>query len=101
MCTQMNTAVPQTPLHSVRILREEHDAWSDMQAEMSNALATMRVDNDLQLKNLKTSSNALLDKRRAKAGGKGPSPISLGGGGGTATTVGGDAAAQTAKAAAS
>ncbi|GAU93692.1 hypothetical protein RvY_05590 [Ramazzottius varieornatus] len=61
-----HTAVPQTPLYSLQILQEEQDVWPEMQEEMSNALATMRVDTDqhVQLKNLEKSTNPLLAKRR-------------------------------------
>lgn len=59
------TEVPQTPLHSVRILREEGDAWPEVQEEMTRSLATMRVDYDsIHLKNLEISNNPLLSKRR-------------------------------------
>ena len=62
----MHTAVPQTPLYSLQVLQEEQDVWPEMQEEMSNALATMRVDTDqhVQLKNLEKSTNPLLAKRR-------------------------------------
>ncbi|GIY84989.1 MAP kinase-activated protein kinase 2, partial [Caerostris extrusa] len=59
------TEVPQTPLHSIRILKEEESAWPDVQEEMTRSLATMRVDYDtVHLKNLDKSNNTLLNKRR-------------------------------------
>ncbi|KAL8563770.1 MAP kinase-activated protein kinase 2 [Nucella lapillus] len=69
-----NTLVPQTPLMSARVLREEEDVWMDVQEEMTNALATMRVDYDqvVNIKTLSQSNNALLKKRQRK--GKAPSP---------------------------
>lgn len=62
------TEVPQTPLHSVRVLREEGDQWPEVQEEMTQALATMRVDYDtIQLKKLADTNNRLLSKRRQQA----------------------------------
>uniref|UniRef100_A0A131XEN3 non-specific serine/threonine protein kinase n=1 Tax=Hyalomma excavatum TaxID=257692 RepID=A0A131XEN3_9ACAR len=59
------TEVPQTPLYSVRVLREEGDQWPEVQEEMTQALATMRVDYDtVQLKQLADTNNRLLSKRR-------------------------------------
>lgn len=40
------TAVPQTPLHTGRVLREAEEAWPEVQEEMTRSLATMRVDYD-------------------------------------------------------
>lgn len=57
--------VPQTPLHSVHVLKEEEAAWPEVQEEMTRSLATMRVDYDaVHLKNLENSNNPLLNKRR-------------------------------------
>ncbi|CAN7988138.1 unnamed protein product, partial [Ixodes hexagonus] len=62
---QKYTEVPQTPLYSVRVLREEEDQWPEVQEEMTQALATMRVDYDtVQLKKLADTNNRLLSKRR-------------------------------------
>ncbi|KAG8170984.1 hypothetical protein JTE90_013844 [Oedothorax gibbosus] len=59
------TEVPQTPLYSVKVLKEEEYAWPDVQEEMTRSLATMRVDYDaVHLKNLDKSNNSLLSKRR-------------------------------------
>lgn len=59
--------VPQTPLHTSRILREEGDLWQEVQDEMTRSLATMRVDYDtLQIKALDSANNSLLSKRRKK-----------------------------------
>ncbi|XP_076358675.1 MAP kinase-activated protein kinase 2 [Tachypleus tridentatus] len=60
------TEVPMTPLYSVKILKEEGDVWPEVQDEMTQALATMRVDYDaIHLKNLEKSNNKLLNKRKA------------------------------------
>lgn len=60
--------MPQTPLHSIRVLREDVDQWPEVQEEMTQALRTMRVDYDssIHLKNLAKTNNRLLEKRRAK-----------------------------------
>ncbi|KAG8240176.1 hypothetical protein J437_LFUL009466 [Ladona fulva] len=61
------TEVPLTPLHTGRVLREGEDIWPEVQEEMTRSLATMRVDYDqVQIKNLDNSNNALLNKRRKK-----------------------------------
>jgi len=59
------TNVPQTPLYSARVLKEEEAQWPEVQDEMTNALATMRVDHDQvpQIKNLGDANNKLLEKR--------------------------------------
>ncbi|ELT92081.1 hypothetical protein CAPTEDRAFT_181324 [Capitella teleta] len=65
-----HTLVPQTPLASVRVMKEDMDmdTWVDVQEEMTNALATMRVDYDqIHIKNLDESKNPILQKRRKKA----------------------------------
>ncbi|XP_074603261.1 MAP kinase-activated protein kinase 2 [Brevipalpus obovatus] len=61
--------VPQTPLCSVRVLKEDSDQWIEVQDGMNQALATMRVDYDsnVHLKKLELSNNSLLQKRKAKA----------------------------------
>lgn len=38
--------MPQTPLHTGRVLREGEDIWPEVQEEMTRSLATMRVDYD-------------------------------------------------------
>lgn len=59
--------VPETPLMTPAILAEERSQWADMQEEMSNALATMRVDYDqVQIKSLTETNNKLLAKRKKK-----------------------------------
>jgi mitogen-activated protein kinase-activated protein kinase 2 len=59
--------VPATPLVSVQVLREDKEVWPDVQDEMTNALATMRVDYDqIQIKNLDDSANPLIQKRKKK-----------------------------------
>ncbi|KAM9524101.1 MAP kinase-activated protein kinase 2-like [Salvelinus alpinus] len=65
--------VPSTPLHTTRVLTEDREMWDDVKEEMTSALANMRVDYDqVKIKDLDTSSNPLLNKRRKKAaaGGK-------------------------------
>ncbi|XP_070695030.1 MAP kinase-activated protein kinase 3 isoform X2 [Pempheris klunzingeri] len=60
--------VPSTPLHTTRVLTEDSELWEDVKEEMTSALATMRVDYDqVKIKDLDTSSNPLLNKRRKKA----------------------------------
>ncbi|CAL8338549.1 unnamed protein product [Lota lota] len=60
--------VPQTPLHTSRVLKEEKDAWEDVKEEMTSALATMRVDYEqIKIKTIEDASNPLLKKRRMKA----------------------------------
>ncbi|KAF3856105.1 hypothetical protein F7725_016828 [Dissostichus mawsoni] len=60
--------VPQTPLHTSRVLKEEKDAWEDVKEEMTSALATMRVDYEqIKIKTIEDSKNPLLTKRRNKA----------------------------------
>uniref|UniRef100_A0A3Q3R8G4 non-specific serine/threonine protein kinase n=1 Tax=Monopterus albus TaxID=43700 RepID=A0A3Q3R8G4_MONAL len=60
--------VPQTPLHTSRVLKEEKDAWEDVKEEMTSALATMRVDYEqIKIKTIEDSTNPLLAKRRKKA----------------------------------
>lgn len=44
--SQQYTAVPQTPLHTDRVLREGEEIWPEVQEEMTRSLATMRVDYD-------------------------------------------------------
>ncbi|XP_041080866.1 MAP kinase-activated protein kinase 2-like isoform X2 [Polyodon spathula] len=68
--------VPPTPLHTTRVLQEDKEMWDEVKEEMTNALATMRVDYDqVKIKDLDTSSNPLLNKRRKKAaGGRGGVP---------------------------
>lgn len=64
--------VPETPLCTASVLAEEREQWCEMQDEMSNALATMRVDYDnFHIKNLTDTKNKLLAKRmriEAKSG---------------------------------
>lgn len=62
-----NTMVPQTPLMSAKVLLEDKDNWVDVQEEMTNALATMRVDYDqIHIKNLGDANNPILKKRQKK-----------------------------------
>jgi serine/threonine protein kinase len=65
------TAVPQTPLKTAAVLAEDRDNWVDVQEEMTNALATMRVDYDqVTIKPVVKSTNKLLEKRRKKEAAK-------------------------------
>jgi len=62
-----HTAVPPTPLATNSVLKEETEAWPEVQEEMTRSLATMRVDYDqVALKSLQASNNALLNKRRKR-----------------------------------
>ncbi|XP_060898368.1 MAP kinase-activated protein kinase 3 isoform X1 [Labrus mixtus] len=75
---QQSMVVPSTPLHTTRVLTEDRELWEDVKEEMTSALATMRVDYDqVKIKDLDTSSNPLLNKRRKKAaaGGKSGSTV--------------------------
>jgi len=62
-------AVPQTPLLTSDVLKEENDQWPDVQQGMSLALREMRVDQDpsFTVKNPKMGNSALVKKRRANA----------------------------------
>ena len=61
------TEVPQTPLHTGRMLKEGEDHWPEVQEEMTRSLATMRVDYDqVHIKSLDNTNNQLLNKRRKK-----------------------------------
>ncbi|XP_041080863.1 MAP kinase-activated protein kinase 2-like isoform X1 [Polyodon spathula] len=73
---KQSMVVPPTPLHTTRVLQEDKEMWDEVKEEMTNALATMRVDYDqVKIKDLDTSSNPLLNKRRKKAaGGRGGVP---------------------------
>ncbi|KAM9408500.1 MAP kinase-activated protein kinase 3 isoform 2-T2 [Pholidichthys leucotaenia] len=73
-----STVVPSTPLHTTRVLTEDREMWEEVKEELTSALATMRVDYDqVKIKDLDTSSNPLLNKRRKKAaaGGKSGSTV--------------------------
>ncbi|KAG5682053.1 hypothetical protein PVAND_011441 [Polypedilum vanderplanki] len=65
------TNVPQTPLHTNRVLKEEEQQWPEVQEEMNRSLASMRVDYGLVLKNIDNSSNSLLNKRKKAKGTQG------------------------------
>uniref|UniRef100_A0A8C5PSM5 non-specific serine/threonine protein kinase n=1 Tax=Leptobrachium leishanense TaxID=445787 RepID=A0A8C5PSM5_9ANUR len=59
--------VPPTPLHTARVLQEDKEHWDEVKEEMTSALATMRVDYDqVKIKDLNSSTNRLLNKRRKK-----------------------------------
>ncbi|XP_019736066.1 MAP kinase-activated protein kinase 2-like isoform X1 [Hippocampus comes] len=60
-------AVPLTPLHTPRVLTEDKELWDDVKEGMTSALATMRVDYEqVRIKDLDTSNNPLLNKRRKR-----------------------------------
>lgn len=64
---QRYTTVPQTPLHTNRMLREGEEIWPEVQEEMTRSLATMRVDYDQErMKPLDNSNNPLLNRRRKR-----------------------------------
>lgn len=63
------TQVPQTPLHTDRVLKEGEEQWPEVQEEFNRSLATMRVDFEQKLKPLETSNNSLLNKRKKKVEG--------------------------------
>lgn len=53
--------VPETPLTSCQILKDEAELWPDVQEEMSHALSTMRVAEDsTKIKTISDSVNPLL-----------------------------------------
>ncbi|XP_034552245.1 MAP kinase-activated protein kinase 2-like isoform X1 [Notolabrus celidotus] len=63
----LSVEIPQTPLHTSRVLHEEQDVWEQVKDEMTNALQTMRVDyHQIQIKTIEASTNPLLLKRRKK-----------------------------------
>jgi len=65
--SQYNT-VPQTPLLTSQVLKEETEQWTDIQQEMSLALGEMRVDPPpITVKTPNGSKASLLERRRNKA----------------------------------
>jgi len=62
------TAVPQTPLLTSQVLKEDTDLWPEVQQEMSLALREMRVDQEAKIvvKNPGKSSSKLAMKRLNK-----------------------------------
>lgn len=62
------TTVPQTPLPSLEILREDRDNWQEIQQNMGKALDEMRInwDNKIKIKELPTANNPLLERRMKK-----------------------------------
>jgi hypothetical protein len=70
---QQHTAVPQTPLLTTMILKEQNEQWPEVQQEMTNALNEMRVnDQNFTVKNPLSSNSKLAKKRRNKAAGGDP-----------------------------
>jgi hypothetical protein len=76
---QQYTAVPQTPLLTSFVLKEETEQWPDVQQEMSLALKEMRVDPDpnFTVKNPINSNSVLAQKRRNKANAAGSIPSTI------------------------
>ena len=66
--SQQYTTVPQTPLPSLEILREDRDNWQEIQQNMGKALDEMRInwDNKIKIKELPTANNPLLERRMKK-----------------------------------
>ena len=61
---QQYTAVPQTPLLTSQVLKEENEQWPEVQQEMSLALKEMRVDHEgIVIKAPGNSSSKLAKKR--------------------------------------
>lgn len=62
------TTVPQTPLPSLEILREDRDNWHEIQQNMGKALDEMRInwDNKIKIKELPVANNPLLERRMKK-----------------------------------
>lgn len=58
--------VPETPLASCNVLKEDAEVWVDVQEEMSHALATMRVEDSTKIKTVSESKNPLLARRAKK-----------------------------------
>ena len=56
---QHHTAVPPTPLATNSVLKEETEAWPEVQEEMTRSLATMRVDYDQVIKKRMCSYHTL------------------------------------------
>jgi len=59
--------VPNTPLLSVKNLREEPDQWPEIRNVINSALTEMRVDTSFQIKDINTAENPLLKRRMEKA----------------------------------
>ena len=57
--------VPQTPLPSLEILREDKDNWQEIQQNMGKALDEMRInwDHKIKIKELPVANNPLLERR--------------------------------------
>ena len=80
---QQYTSVPQTPLATNQVLKDQNETWPEVQQEFTNALNEMRVnDKPFTVKNPNTSSSKLIEKRKrnkaaaaAAAGGGGMAPI--------------------------
>jgi hypothetical protein len=59
--------VPETPLPSLNILKEDRDNWNQFKENMDHALFEMRIpDKNLVIKPLPTVSNPLLERRMKK-----------------------------------
>lgn len=64
----MYFAVPQTPLPSLDILKEDKDNWTEVQQNMGKALDEMRInwDSQFKIKKLTTTNNPLFERRMKK-----------------------------------
>ena len=71
--------MPQTPLETIPVLKDQKEQWPEVQQEMTNALNEMRVnDQSFTVKNPLSSNSKLAKKRRNKPGagtGPGMAPI--------------------------
>lgn len=54
---KLYTEVPQTPLHTGRVLKEGEETWPEVQEEMTRSLANMRVDYDQVVEILTIGAN--------------------------------------------
>ncbi len=63
--------VPQTPLPSLDILKEDREMWTEIQQNMGKALDEMRInwDSKVKIKELKIVNNPLFERRMKKTKG--------------------------------
>ena len=68
--------MPQTPLATNHVLKDQNETWPEVQQEFTNALNEMRVnDKPFTVTNPNTSSSKLIEKRkRNKAAAAAASP---------------------------
>ena len=65
---QQYNAVPQTPLLTSQVLKEETEQWPEVQQEMSVALKEMRVEEQTIKVKMPNQSNSDLVKKRRERG---------------------------------